>query len=172
MNKPLVTPTGALVSGPATTALQRVINLEPEIVSPGGGRVAAVQLALIGKRRGLRPHGHRQKQQRRQRSKKWTSWEDFIIVIPGQQVTMTPLDKVVCPVSLEAIMTDPRYHKLAKLLVDYSTELKKGDRVLLDMIDVPDEFSIELIRAVRAAGAHAARRSRGTRASPASCCWT
>jgi len=50
-------------------------------------------------------------------------------------------------------MTDPRYKKLAKLLVKYSTELKKGDRVLLDMIDVPDEFSIELIRAARAVGA-------------------
>jgi aminopeptidase len=50
-------------------------------------------------------------------------------------------------------MTDPRYKKLARLLVEYSTELKKGDRVLLDMIDVPDEFSIELMRAARAAGA-------------------
>jgi aminopeptidase len=49
-------------------------------------------------------------------------------------------------------MTDPRYTKLAKLLTDYSTQIKKGDRALLDMIDVPDEFSIELIRAVRAAG--------------------
>jgi hypothetical protein len=34
--------------------------------------------------------------------------------------------------------------------VKYSTELKKGDRILLDMIDVPDEFNVELIRAVRA----------------------
>ena len=50
-------------------------------------------------------------------------------------------------------MTDPRYKKLTTLLVEYSTALKKGDRVLLDMIDVPDEFSIELMRAVRAAGA-------------------
>jgi len=50
-------------------------------------------------------------------------------------------------------MTDPRYKALAKLLVGYSTELKKGDRVLLDMTDVPDEFSIELMRAARAAGA-------------------
>ena len=50
-------------------------------------------------------------------------------------------------------MTDPRYTKLAKLLVGYSTALKKGEHVLLDMIDVPDEFSIELSRAVRAAGA-------------------
>jgi aminopeptidase len=50
-------------------------------------------------------------------------------------------------------MTDPRYPKLAKLLVNYSTSLKKGDRILLDMGDVPDEFTVELIRAVRAAGA-------------------
>jgi aminopeptidase len=50
-------------------------------------------------------------------------------------------------------MTDPRYRKLAELLVGYSTSLKKGDRVLLDMIDVPDEFSIELMKAARAAGA-------------------
>ena len=49
-------------------------------------------------------------------------------------------------------MTDPRYSKLARLLVNYSTKVKKGDRVLLDMIEVPDEFCVELIRAVRAAG--------------------
>jgi aminopeptidase len=50
-------------------------------------------------------------------------------------------------------MTDPRYKKLAKLLTGYSCELKKGDRVLLNMIDVPDEFTVELIRAARACGA-------------------
>jgi aminopeptidase len=50
-------------------------------------------------------------------------------------------------------MTDPRYKKLARLLVDYSTALKAGDKVLLEMIDVPDEFSIELMRAARTAGA-------------------
>src|SRR5207247_11428451 len=50
-------------------------------------------------------------------------------------------------------MTDTRYAKLAKLLVEYSTELKKGDRVLLDMSDVPDEFSVELMRAARKVGA-------------------
>src|SRR6266699_7299782 len=63
-------------------------------------------------------------------------------------------------------MTDPRFKKLARLLVDYSTQLKKGDRVLLDMIDVPDEFSIELMRAARAAGATPiieVRRTRITR---------
>jgi aminopeptidase len=60
-------------------------------------------------------------------------------------------------------MTDPRYKKLASLLVNYSTKLGKGDRVLLDMIDVPDEFTIELIRAVRAAGATPFVETRHTR---------
>ena len=63
-------------------------------------------------------------------------------------------------------MTDPRYTRLAKLLIDYSTELKKGENILLDMIDVPDEFTVELIRAVRDAGATPlveVRRTRVTR---------
>jgi len=60
-------------------------------------------------------------------------------------------------------MTDPRYKKLARLLVEYSTRLKKGDRVLLDIIDVPDEFSIELMRAARAAGATPVVEVRHTR---------
>jgi aminopeptidase len=60
-------------------------------------------------------------------------------------------------------MTDPRYGKLAKLLVEYSTRLKRGDRILLDMIDVPDEFTVELIRAVRAAGAIPIAEVRHTR---------
>ena len=60
-------------------------------------------------------------------------------------------------------MTDPRYTKLARLLVHYSTALKKGDRVLLDMIDVPDEFTVELIRAARAAGATPFVETRHTR---------
>ncbi len=58
-----------------------------------------------------------------------------------------------------------RYAKLANLLVKYSTELKKGDRVLLDMIDVPDEFSIALMRAVRAVGATPLVEVRHTRIS-------
>ncbi len=60
-------------------------------------------------------------------------------------------------------MTDPRYTKLARLLVNYSTALKKGDRVLLDMFDVPDEFTVELIRAARAAGAIPLVETRHTR---------
>jgi aminopeptidase len=50
-------------------------------------------------------------------------------------------------------MTDPRYTKLARLLVQYSTELKEGEKILLDMIDIPDEFTVEMIRAIRNAGA-------------------
>lgn len=50
-------------------------------------------------------------------------------------------------------MIDPRYSKLAKVLVEYSTALQPGDKVLLDLNDVPDEFSIELMRAARAVGA-------------------
>src|SRR5260370_2152019 len=50
-------------------------------------------------------------------------------------------------------MTDPRYTKLAALLVDYSTALKKGDRVLVDATDVPDEFVVELMPAIRRADA-------------------
>jgi aminopeptidase len=50
-------------------------------------------------------------------------------------------------------MTDPRFAKLANLLINYSCSLKRGDNVLLDMIDVPDEFTVELMRAARKAGA-------------------
>ena len=60
-------------------------------------------------------------------------------------------------------MTDPRYSKLAKLLVEYSTALKKGDHVLLDLIDVPDEFGVELLRSARAAGAIPVLEARHTR---------
>src|SRR5579859_5852671 len=62
-------------------------------------------------------------------------------------------------------MTDPRYTKLAKLLVEYSTALKKGDRVLLDLSDVPDEFGVELVRAARSAGAVPVVAVRHTRLS-------
>ncbi len=62
-------------------------------------------------------------------------------------------------------MTDTRYKKLADLLVKYSTKLKKGERILLDMIDVPDEFTIELMRSVRSVGAIPIVETRHTRVS-------
>ena len=60
-------------------------------------------------------------------------------------------------------MTDSRYTRLAELLVGYSMELQKGEKVLLDMIDVPDEFTVEMIRAVRGAGAIPLVETRHTR---------
>ncbi len=60
-------------------------------------------------------------------------------------------------------MTDPRFQKLAELLVRYSTALKKGDTVLMDLTDTPDEFGVELMRAARAAGAIPVLETRHTR---------
>jgi aminopeptidase len=50
-------------------------------------------------------------------------------------------------------MHDPRFDKLAKLLVEYSTRLKRNEKVLIESFDVPDEMTIALIRAARKAGA-------------------
>ena len=46
-------------------------------------------------------------------------------------------------------MSDPRYDKLAKLLIEYSCELKKGEAVFIDLSDVPDGMGIALMRAAR-----------------------
>jgi len=50
-------------------------------------------------------------------------------------------------------MNDPRYEKLSKLLVEYCCALKKGERVLIDSMDTPDDFTLQLIRAARSSGA-------------------
>lgn len=47
---------------------------------------------------------------------------------------------------------DPRYLKLANLLVNYSVALKRGETALIDATDIPDEFSIAMIRAIREVG--------------------
>lgn len=49
-------------------------------------------------------------------------------------------------------MHDPRLDKLARLLVEYSIELKPKENVLIETFDVPDEMTIALIQAVRKAG--------------------
>src|ERR1700722_16811644 len=51
-------------------------------------------------------------------------------------------------------MHDPRIDKLAKMLIDYSCALKKGEKILIEAIDVPHAFSAALIRHARAAGGH------------------
>ena len=63
-------------------------------------------------------------------------------------------------------MQDPRIPKLARQLVRYSTKIKRGENVLIDVYDTPDELAIALVREVRAVKAepfvnvHHARISR------------
>jgi aminopeptidase len=45
-------------------------------------------------------------------------------------------------------MHDPRIDQLARQLVRYSTQVKKGDRVWIDCFDVPSSVPVALIRAV------------------------
>ncbi len=52
------------------------------------------------------------------------------------------------------MIMDPRYNQLASVLTGFSTELKKGERVLIDAFDVPEAIVIALIRAARERGAH------------------
>ncbi|MFP4156692.1 MAG: aminopeptidase [Opitutales bacterium] len=48
---------------------------------------------------------------------------------------------------------DPNYEKLAGVLTGFSTDLKKGEHVLIDAFDIPEGMVLALIRAVRARGA-------------------
>jgi aminopeptidase len=50
-------------------------------------------------------------------------------------------------------MHDPRFDKLANVLVEYSTRLKRNETVLIETFDVPDEMIVALLRAARKAGA-------------------
>ena len=50
-------------------------------------------------------------------------------------------------------MHDDRFDKLASLLVNYSTDLKKDEKVMIECFDAPDEMTIALIRAARKAKA-------------------
>lgn len=50
-------------------------------------------------------------------------------------------------------MHDPRFDKLARLLVEYSTRLKRNETVLIESFDVPEEMTVALLRAAREAGA-------------------
>ncbi|MFM8457559.1 MAG: aminopeptidase, partial [Chthoniobacterales bacterium] len=48
---------------------------------------------------------------------------------------------------------DSRYEKLADVLVKHSTALKPGEKVLIEVSDVPDAMVIALVRAARKAKA-------------------
>ncbi len=52
------------------------------------------------------------------------------------------------------MLIDPRFDQLAEGLTAFSTNLRKGERVLIDAFDVPDQIVISLIRATRRRGAH------------------
>jgi aminopeptidase len=60
-------------------------------------------------------------------------------------------------------MSDTRFKKLANLLVTHSTELVRGERVLIHTTDVPDAFVSELISAVRGVGAFPVLMSQSSR---------
>ncbi|MEW6249353.1 MAG: aminopeptidase [Planctomycetota bacterium] len=50
-------------------------------------------------------------------------------------------------------MLDPRITKLAETLVNYSCGVKPGEKILIEAIDVPHEFTAECVRVAAAAGA-------------------
>ncbi|MGB8169945.1 MAG: aminopeptidase [Chthoniobacteraceae bacterium] len=50
-------------------------------------------------------------------------------------------------------MHDPRFDKLAKLLTNFSVHLQRGEKVLIDAFEIPDEMTIALVRAARDIGA-------------------
>ncbi|MDP9175325.1 MAG: aminopeptidase [Planctomycetota bacterium] len=49
-------------------------------------------------------------------------------------------------------MLDPRVDKLASMLISYSCAVKKGEKILIEAIDVPHEFTTALVRHTADAG--------------------
>ncbi|MBU0639635.1 MAG: aminopeptidase [Planctomycetes bacterium] len=49
-------------------------------------------------------------------------------------------------------MIDPRMTKLAETLINYSCALKAGEKILIEAIDVPHEFTCECVRVARESG--------------------
>jgi len=49
-------------------------------------------------------------------------------------------------------MKDPRFSKLARLLVQHSTKVGPGDKVLVEAFDIPVDFTTELIRTIAEQG--------------------
>lgn len=58
----------------------------------------------------------------------------------------------IYPPMLEVAMTDPRITKLADILVNYSCAVQKGENLLLEAIDVPQDFTVAVVKAVTAVG--------------------
>jgi aminopeptidase len=51
-------------------------------------------------------------------------------------------------------MLDPRIDKLAKLLINYSCAVKKGETILIEAIDIPHEFTNALVTHAAAVGGY------------------
>jgi aminopeptidase len=49
-------------------------------------------------------------------------------------------------------MQDPRFDKLADVLINHSTKVQPGDNVLIEAFDIPAELTIAVMRAVQKAG--------------------
>jgi aminopeptidase len=50
------------------------------------------------------------------------------------------------------LKNDERYEKLARMLVEFSINLQRGERVLVNNIDIPDDMTIALIQAIHSRG--------------------
>ena len=50
-------------------------------------------------------------------------------------------------------MIDPRMTRLAEVLIQYSTAMKQGEKILIEAIDIPHPMTCELVRVAREAGA-------------------
>ena len=50
-------------------------------------------------------------------------------------------------------MKDPRFEKLAQVILGHSTKLQKGEKILIEAIDVPAEMVIALLRGAEKIGA-------------------
>ncbi len=51
-------------------------------------------------------------------------------------------------------MVDPRVTKLADVLVNYSCAVQSGEKILIEAIDIPHEFTMECVRLAAEKGAH------------------
>ncbi|MDZ7337389.1 MAG: aminopeptidase [candidate division KSB1 bacterium] len=51
------------------------------------------------------------------------------------------------------MLTDPRLEKLANVIVTHSTRLRRGDKLLIEAVDVPDEAVLAIARRATRAGA-------------------
>jgi aminopeptidase len=51
-------------------------------------------------------------------------------------------------------VSDPRHTQLARTLIRYSCSLQPGEHVLIEAVDIPHEFTCELIRQAREVGGH------------------